>query len=357
MFRFDDILRKHKEEKEKKEGQPVFIEPEVKKEDQIPQVQEKKEDKPVDIALTLDIEGKNFNNETCRAIYENLFSKVKFIYQPAEASFTDGFIIETSHILDKVIDGLHVATGNFLRLALVDYSNPKEYLIYHAVNVGVLSIYVALDLGYSREELRELGISGLLHDIGMTNYLDIVNNPKKLSPEEYNKIKAHPKEGAEILAKLFKDLNPKIVLAVEQEHEHPDGSGYPLGLKGDGITEYARIIGLVDMYESMTHYRPYREKLTSLETVNTIISNKNYFDSRIIKAMIEKIGIFPLGAFVRLNTKEIAVVLRANPALPLRPVINILTDSFGKELKESKQVDLTEHPVIYIEDCCEPPRK
>ena len=178
--------------------------------------------------------------------------------------------------------------------------------------------------------------------------------------EEYAKIKKHPKTSLEILKSAQGEIAQDIIDAIMQEHERLDGSGYPQGLKDKQISELAQIIGLADLYEAMVHQRPYRNKFSPLETVKLILNNKSAFDCRIIKILIEKIGIFPIGVLVRLNTQEIGTVIKENPRLPLRPVVNVFYDAAGKQLKDHKLIDLSVNPMIFIEECMEcvgPPQK
>lgn len=284
-------------------------------------------------------------------LYADLLSRTKQIYV---SDVKQCFMPWVNEVVGRLVDTL--SSGNneeLLRICSADYPQPEDYLYGHAVNVTILAIEIGIGLGYEHSLLAELGIASLIHDIGIVKYLDIINQNKILDKEEQNKIKEHPNAGAEILNRISKEPSSVIIEAVRQEHERIDGSGYPLGLKGDEISEFAKIIGLADVYEAMLHSRPYRAKLKSLETINTIIKSKQAFESRLIKILIERVGIFPVGIQVRLNTKEIGVVVRENPQLALRPVVNILFDAQKKKLKEPKQIDLAENAVIYIEDCVE----
>jgi HD-GYP domain-containing protein (c-di-GMP phosphodiesterase class II) len=146
-------------------------------------------------------------------------------------------------------------------------------------------------------------------------------------------------------------MNKRILDAVRQEHERADGSGYPRGLVKEEIGEYAQIVGLADVYEAMMHRRPYRGKYTSLETVRIILKNKKVFSRKAIKALIEVFGLFPVDTLVQLNTKEIGVIVERNDDCISRPVIDVLIDSYGKELKQPRRVNMAENPVLYIDTC------
>jgi HD-GYP domain-containing protein (c-di-GMP phosphodiesterase class II) len=125
-------------------------------------------------------------------------------------------------------------------------------------------------------------------------------------------------------------------------------------LKGSQIAEQAQVVGLIDVYEALTHQRPYLNK-HKIEAIKSILGMKNAFDSKLVKVLIERVGIFPVGVFVRLSTKEIGIVVENNPKLPFRPIINIMFDTEGRRLKDPKVVNLADNSVIFIEECAETP--
>ena len=204
-------------------------------------------------------------------------------------------------------------------------------------------------MGHAKPELIELGISALLHDMGMIEHLHLSNQARRLTAKEYSEVKNHPIKGLEILKKI-KNLNKIVPYVVHQHHERLDGSGYPRGLKGESISEYARIVGLADAYEAMVHQRPYRDKFLPLEGVREILNRKEAFEHKLIKILIEKIGVFPIGTLAELNTKEIILVVKLDHTIPLRPVVRvqIIREADGKKPKETKMLDLTTHSSIYI---------
>jgi len=348
MIRLSDILKKYWEKAKKDETED--LKPHVKSEAEVeqakptPPVQEPKVSVSSAVCRGL---GK-ISSADIAGLYAELLSRTKQIYV---SDLKQCFTPWVNEAVEKLADTL--SSGNneeLLKICSADYIKVEDYLYGHAVNVAILAIEIGIELGYERGRLVELGIASLVHDIGLVKYLDIINQNKILDKEEHDKIKEHPNAGAEILNRISKEIGPGIIEVVKQEHERIDGSGYPLGLKGDEISEFAKIIGLVDVYESKLHSRPYRAKFKSLETINAIIKAKQAFESQFIKILIERVGIFPVGIQVRLNTKEIGVVVKENPQLALRPVVNILFDAQKKKLREPKQIDLAENPIIYIED-------
>jgi len=285
-----------------------------------------------------------------QGLYEEALAKVIQLYQ-SETGKEPDFVSWIRPAVDKIVDYFISGQKDLLRLCLEDYPAAEEYLLRHPVNVSIFASFIGLGLEWNRDRIIELGITGLIHDIGMIQYRQLVNKKGILTKDEHAKVKEHPEKGFEQLKKNSRGLPPVSLEAVLQEHERMDGSGYPKGLKEDQVIEYARIIGLADVYEAMTHQRPHRESYTPLETIRTILDSKNSFSPDITKILIERIGIFPAGLLVELNTQEIGIVVKSNVKLPLRPLIEIVIDAQGQELKTPKQVDLADNSIICIEQC------
>lgn len=287
------------------------------------------------------------NEEESLKLYEETISLVKDIYNRIQAG--KEFIERDKDIIDylnRYADQQYLNNDNILNL--VNIQAKDDYMYNHVVNVCIISIDIGIGMGYDRPQLFELGKAAILHDIGMIKLYDVYNKPRRLSPEEYKEIKTHPLLGAEILEKL-KIIAEKTVTATTQEHERIDGSGYPHGLKKEAIDEYAKIIGLADVYEAMTHVRPYRDKFHPYEALKEIIDAKDTFEKKIIKVLIERICCpYPLGSYVKLSTGEKGEVIKRNLRNSFRPIVEINYDSKGKRLRKPRIVDLIKYPSIYI---------
>jgi HD-GYP domain-containing protein (c-di-GMP phosphodiesterase class II) len=170
---------------------------------------------------------------------------------------------------------------------------------------------------------------------------------RKLNEEEYNQIKNHPLYGADILTKI-KDIPEPIIYVAKEEHERMNGTGYPQGLKDGEISEYARIVAIVDVYEALTHDRPYRKKTSPHEAIKELIANNPLFDSRILKVLINKIGVYPISSWVELNSNEIGKVIINNNEFPLRPAVHILFDGTGQKLNNPHVINLAKQFNLFI---------
>lgn len=308
------------------------------------------------IAEAMNKEGEQVSHAHAKELYGALLTLARDIYKP---DIQPGSVPKERIIaaVDNMVTALLSPAKVLLRMCLVDYAPGQPYLANHALNTAILSVELGLGLKMPRPLLVELGVSALMHDVGMVFYMDLVEKNSVLTKEEYDRLKEHPSRGIEVLTKLGGEFCNGILDCITQEHERIDGSGYPKSLEHGDISEYAKILGLVDVYEAMTHSRPYRKCLSPSETMHHILNNKSAFETRIKKIFVERIGIFPLGCVVKLNTKETGIVFKNNTAVPLRPVINIILDSSDRPLRQPKQIDLVSYPLVYIEECLESPKK
>lgn len=286
------------------------------------------------------------SNEEALNLYEDLLSLAREILKEN----VDYKSIDSERItaeIEKIVEHLNSGSQNLLKIAYEHDGYDKDYFFYHSANVCVYSIVIGIGHDYDKSKLLELGKSAFLHDTGMTRYMDLCSQTRRLTVKEYNDVKNHTIKGAEILEKV-NNLEKICSHVAYQEHERIDGSGYSRGLKREDIHEYALIVGLVDMYEALSHLRPYRNKFSPLQTLQILLENKHIFKYRLIKTLLERIGIFPVGCVVHLNTKEVCQVIRLNYRFPLRPTIKILSNPNSKESREEEEIDLTKHPTIYI---------
>jgi putative nucleotidyltransferase with HDIG domain len=157
----------------------------------------------------------------------------------------------------------------------------------HQKRVARLACKIAEKLELNNNSIELLRIASLLHDIGKISIAgEILNKPGKLSPLEFEMIKAHPKLGYEILENI--SYLPELAQVVLQHHERLDGSGYPQGLKNGEILLEARILAVADVVEAMTSHRPYRPAYTLEEALEEMSKNKGrLYDPDVVDALIE----------------------------------------------------------------------
>ncbi|MBU4304523.1 MAG: HD domain-containing protein [Candidatus Omnitrophica bacterium] len=262
----------------------------------------------------------------------------------------EGLIKSVEEAVKFFIDILQKDETVLLRLFYHEYFNEDGHLYQHSVNVCILSVYLGMALRYSYAVLQQIGLAAFLHDVGLMKFETLVNLPRLLTSSEQHEIKKHPVVAKDFLKKFTQYLNFEIIDIIQQEHERINGAGYPYGLKKPEVSEAAQLIGIADIYEAMLHSRPYRNKLSSFEVIREILKSKELFDYKFVKVLIDTVGVFPLDAFVRLNTREVGVIVKQNPRMPLRPVIAITHNMQGQRLSEEKQIDLSANFSVYIQD-------
>jgi hypothetical protein len=227
-------------------------------------------------------------------------------------------------------------------------------LITNLVNVGILATKVGAGLGYHGKELEQLAFAGLLHDIGLFAVpQSVITKSGRLTQDERTMIELHPELGYQAIRKAGQQYD-WLAQVVRQAHERWNGQGYPNKLKGRQISEFAQIIGVVDIFDALVSPRGYRRRFFPHEAVRElIVAERTAFPREIVKALVQQLSAYPLGTLVRLTTGEAGSVVRTNTRYPLRPVVKILGDAVSGP--DVRQVDLSLTPLVSIVETLEPP--
>ncbi|MGB7603971.1 MAG: HD domain-containing phosphohydrolase [Lutisporaceae bacterium] len=219
-----------------------------------------------------------------------------------------------------------------------------EDLFKHSINVALYSITVGREMHLPINKLIILGTAALLHDIGMLNVpKEILLKTSSLSENEINIIKKHPRHGFEVIQNTDK-FNLEIPTIILQHHEKYDGTGYPNKLKNDKIHSMAKIINICDVFDAVTSERPYRSKFDKYESIELLMSDRDYYSNPdIIQALIKSISMYPYGQWIKLSTGEIGIVSEEEDdnKLNFRPSLVIYFDKDGNQLKTQTFVDLS----------------
>lgn len=196
-----------------------------------------------------------------------------------------------------------------------------EYTFKHSVDVATMSMIIAKKQGMNKDDIYNIGIAGLLHDMGKSKIpLEILNKPGKLDDEEFAVMKQHPVFGYEIL-KEKDDFSPAISLAVLQHHEKMNGRGYPMGVKEDKIVHYAKILAVADVYDALVTERPYKKAFSQRTAVEMIMSMTEEMDITAMKSFLASVILYPVDSTVELSNGERARVVKNNEASVLRPTV------------------------------------
>lgn len=218
-----------------------------------------------------------------------------------------------------------------------------EYLVIHALNVCIVTLVFARFLGFKPDEMHELGMGALLHDIGEIRLpKEILNKPGELSPEEYATIQKHTDYGVSILSQT--DNISEIVLdVVMHHHERINRSGYPEKLSGQEISQFAKIVGIVDVYDSLTSPTTYRSYMSNNEALKSMYDWRGtLFDEMLVEKFIKCLGVYPIGSTLELNSGEIGIVISTSPQSRLLPTLLLVKDSGNKFYDPPKIINLSQ---------------
>jgi HD-GYP domain-containing protein (c-di-GMP phosphodiesterase class II) len=250
-------------------------------------------------------------------------------------------------IVREMVDG--ATDSDELFIAALHLDDRTRFAIRHSVNVAVYAVHMARDLGFDRERQVQIGLAGLLHDVGMALIPEsTIYKQGALSAEEVKSLRERPNQALKILQGLGPDA-AALAETAGQVYERLDGSGYPRGLASDEIHEFAKIIGLLDLYEALVHSRPNRRRLSFFEAVKYICKScKTQFDRGYMKSLLRVFTVFPRHSCVQLNSEAIGRVIDIHPDQPMRPKLTILMDSQRRKTLVERIVDLPQEPLLNI---------
>lgn len=261
--------------------------------------------------------------------------------------------IDIKGVKDMVGEVVNEIIGDsyaFIQLSSVRDMDNYTYL--HSMDVCVYAIILGKGYGMPRSVLNKLGLGAILHDVGKGKVPpEILLKPGPLNDEEFSIMKKHTVWGYEIVNGCY-NIEETISNIVLQHHEHWDGNGYPMGLKGYEIDFFSRIVTICDIYDALTGDRVYRKRVLPHEAAEYIINTSgNITDPNLIKNFVRDVAVYPVGTTVILNTGEIGRVSKINDSMPLRPVIEIYSNVNPNDRDVKRcNVNLMENLTLFIED-------
>lgn len=247
-----------------------------------------------------------------------------------------GGVINTQQAKETVKDCVHSILRNpDALLWMSKMRDEHEYTAEHCLNVCILAIAFGRHLGMSEPELEKLGLCGLLHDVGkMRVPAAVLNKVEPLTDKEFNIIKAHTVHGRNLLMSSPGIFNGAVDVAYSH-HERIDGLGYPRKLKASGISDFARIVAIVDAYDAMTADRCYSRAIPTTDALKIIFKDRGtHFDERLALEFIKSVGLYPPGSIVELVNGLVGIVLETHPRyrhLPKILVVRNLREPLEKE--------------------------
>lgn len=244
---------------------------------------------------------------------------------------------------------------------LTHLKSRDEYTATHCVNTCILSLTFGRCLDLGKEELHQLGIGALLHDLGKMRVPDeILNKPGKLTKIEFEIISTHPSEGYAILCDGH-GLSSASLHIVKHHHERLDGQGYPEGLHAEDIPELTRIFSIIDVYDAITSDRCYKDGFAPTTCLEGLFKwAPGNFDITLLEKFIKCVGIYPIGSVVQLNTGDIGMVVATDSDHRLKPIVLLIQNSKADLYQPRRLVNLSSSAwkdsgsELSIEDVLEP---
>ncbi|WP_144394859.1 HD-GYP domain-containing protein [Pleionea sediminis] len=220
--------------------------------------------------------------------------------------------------------------------------NKDEYTAEHCLNVGILSIAFARYLGLEEQQLEDIGVAGMLHDVGKVMVpTAILNKPGKLSDEEMATMRSHAQKGYEILLKK-RDALPSTVDVAFTHHERLNGEGYPRGLYDHQISTFSRLVSIVDTFDAITSDRCYDQSRAIMDAYKVLMSCRDtHYDGKMVTKFIEWRGIYPPGSIVEMENGEVGIVTATNPRYKLRPKVLLILDENKKHRRRERLIDMS----------------
>lgn len=293
----------------------------VSKEEHVSKITQTKEFKEFQAAYEQEIEN-------LKGVFNDLVTMQPNVPKASE------LCVQATKMLDGVQSGLQVFE------ILHNIRDYDDSTFHHSLNVSLICNVFADWMHMSKLEKEIATVSGLLHDIGKLKIPEeIVKKPSRLTDDEYKIIKNHPIEGYKILYEA--KFNISIQNAALMHHERYDGGGYPLGLKGDRIDKYGKMVAIADVYDAMTAARVYRGKLCPFKVIEMFERDGlSMFDAEYMLVFLENIVQTYMRSWVRLSDGTEGVIVMMNKQRYSKPII----------ATNNGYVNLIDHPELTIDE-------
>jgi len=289
-------------------------------------------------------------NKKSKQSYEQELAQAQSLYQQAKSlqkkAFADiqaGMPLDLQPFQDCANGFIESVFRNQDALMCISRIREKDaYLLEHSVNVSILMTIFAKALGFDQELIQQLATGALLHDIGKIKVPDhILNKPGRLDPDELQEMRNHVIYSYEVL-EAIPGFSPVSLDVAAVHHERLDGQGYPLGLQNQQISQYGRMIAIVDTYDAITATRCYKEGQTGISALKIMKKEAGGYDQDLLAKFIQALGVHPVGTLVKLKSQKLAIVLRSNADEPLKPVVKVFYHTKFRHYLEVTELDLAQ---------------
>ncbi len=281
---------------------------------------------------------------TVRSAYKDACSHTSVILDSIRLS-GELDIKKVNQVVDDCVDS--ILRNDTALVWLTQISHKDNYTAEHSLRTCIYAIALGRELGFRELELQNIGICGLLHDVGkMKIPKEILLKQGSLTEEEIKIMQKHPIYGKKLLISKS-GIYPGAVDVAYCHHERLDGSGYPRGITAERIPYNAKIISIIEAYDSMISDKPYSQGMTTLDACRHIYQCKNtLFDKNILGHFIHFIGIYAPGSLVEMNTGEVGIIIEVSNDDGIKPKILLVLGS-DKQAKNERIIDLQKGDMNY----------
>ena len=268
------------------------------------------------------------------------YSKVEKSLDNIFEEVEKGQKLESEKIINDMKDFVdEISTERDILTQMRLLKKKDDYTFNHSLGVSVLAITLGKWLNYPKDKILDLSIAGLFHDIGKLRVPEeIVKKPGKLNDEEYELMKKHSYYSYEMLRETNK-FNNNILLGVLQHHEKINGTGYPNGVTGDKIHEYAKIIAVCDIYHAFTSKKVYKDKDSPLKVADYLRKESfTSLDPHITQVFLKNISKFYVGNKVLLSDGKTGTIVYIHPQDETKPIVQVGEEFFDFQKEQDIEV-------------------
>lgn len=272
-----------------------------------------------------------------RAMYATAVSQIRQCMEQAPSGELDMSALSPS--VSAIVRSL--ARNANAMLTLANLKSRDEYTYRHSVDVAVFGAAFARYLGLSAQQQHLVGMAGMFHDYGKAMIpVEILNAPRKLTPEEFSVMRTHVLLGCERLRQL-PGMPEALLDGIAQHHEKHDGTGYPYGLSGRQISLFGRILSVCDVYDALSSKRPYKDAVSPHFALSIMyrMDGTAWMPGH-VEQFIKMIGIYPAGTAVLLSDGRRGIVGRVDSDRPVRPDV-LLVKECRRKPSPAGWLDLT----------------
>ncbi len=304
------------------------------------------------------------SNKEPKVSFDNEMKKAKTLYSNAkdlQKKLLDDITLNKTMDLDAVQENTDAIVDSIFRnedaLSCMSRLRIKDdYLVEHSLNVSILMSIFCKHMNVERKIMEELALGAFLHDVGKVLIPDaVLNKPGKFTEEEYTVMKTHVLLGVKVLEET-PNISDVVMSVVKEHHERLDGKGYPYNLPANKISQYGRMIAIVDSYDAMTAERVYKAGMHPIKAFKILVGESpTAYDKELVEQFIQCLGLYPIGTMVKLNSGKIGLISKLNKSKPLQPFIRVFYNTRLNQAISMEEIDLSKPKHNdHIESCIRP---